>query len=97
MVTENILVEDGVMNGAIGTVRKILFCTDVVVEGQIPNCVIVELDYYDGPAFPNLPPKHVPIFPCKNWSNGKRSEKKHFRIQLPLILAWAFTIYKAQV
>lgn len=86
----NLWVDVGLVNGALGTVMAI--CYD---SGQcppdLPVAVMVRFDSYAGPT---LADGTVPITPqhCSWFSTTKQCS----RLQLPLKLAWAATIHKAQ-
>ena len=90
MLTANLWVDMGLVNGAMGTVIAICYHN-----GQqppdLPIAVTVQFDSYSGPT---LSDGTVPICPLRHtWStpNGSCS-----RLQLPLKLAWTVTIHKAQ-
>ena len=60
----------------------------------LPDFVVVHFPEYTGPAlFPNLPGTWVPIAPA---SIANKQSKKYVRTGLPLQLADALTIHKAQ-
>ena len=89
MLTSNLWVEVGLVNGAMGTVAAICYCSGGPPD--LPVAVMVHFDSYSGPA---LSDATVPIIPLRRtWftSGGQCS-----RLQLPLKLAWAVTIHKAQ-
>ena len=93
-LTVNLATEAGLVNGAMGHVR------DVVWSGDVPQFVLVEFDTYTGPPFFDCDPsdfnnplrRSVPItvFPA-DLDKGRGQ-----RIQFPLRLAWALTIHKSQ-
>jgi hypothetical protein len=73
--------DEGVGNGAQGTVKGIVPqenttytfdpATKIFSADKLPKCIIVEIkDLNPRLKFPNLPPKHVPIFPHES-KNGK--------------------------
>lgn len=91
MLTANLWVQAGLVNGATGTVVTI--CYDGAGEGppNLPVAVTVRFDSYSGPT---LHDGSVPIIPLRRiWLV---SEKQCSRLQLPLKLAWAVTIHKCQ-
>ena len=58
---------------------------------SLPTAVMVRFDSYSSPT---LPDGSAPIVPIRRtWSN---SGKSCSRLQIPLKLAWAITIHKAQ-
>ena len=91
MLRMNLWDRAGLVNGAMGTVRKIIY-KDEGPPG-LSYCVLVKFDNYTGPSITNEPGV-VPIQPyTARWYNGTKSL---FRTQLPIILAWAITIHKSQ-
>ena len=89
MLTSNLWVEVGLVNGAMGTVEAI--CYKDTTPPALPVAVMVRFDHYTGPTVYD---GTVPITPVRrNWSSscGQCS-----RLQLPLKLAWAVTIHKSQ-
>ena len=89
MLTSNLWIKMGLVNGAMGTVEAICYTRDK--PPALPVAVMVRFDHYSGPAMYN---KTVPITPIRrNWSSlgGQCS-----RLQLQLKLAWAVTIHKSQ-
>ena len=92
MLTSNLWTGVGLVNGAMGTVILIAICYK---SGQappnLPVPVMLRFDSYPGPT---LPDGTVPIVPIRHtWS---ASSAQCSRLQLPLKLAWAVTIHKAQ-
>ena len=90
MLTFNLWVEVGLVNGAVGTVEAICYG-----EGEsppsLPVAVTVHFDSYTGPT---LPDGTVPITPQhRTWLS---TNKQCSRLQLPLKLSWAVTIHKSQ-
>ena len=83
MLNSNLWVDAGLVNGAI--------CYQNRGPPDLPLAVMVKFDSYSGPA---LHDGSVPIIPlCRTWlHNGVTCS----RLQLPLKLAWAVTIHKAQ-
>ena len=89
MLTSNLWVEVGLVNGAMGTIESI--CYRSGGPPDLPLAVMVKFDHYSGPT---LHDGTVPITPLRrNWSN---SGAQCSRLQLPLKLAWAVTIHKSQ-
>ena len=87
MLSANLWVEVGLVNGALGTVEY---------EGDqrppnLPIAVTVKFDSYSGPT---LPDGTVPITPLRRtWFS---TTKPCSRLKIPLKLAWAVTIHKSQ-
>ena len=89
MLTANVWIEAGRIDGAMGTVQSV--CYQHGGPPALPLAVMVEFDAYSGLSLHN---DSVPILPLRwRWfSTGVVC----LRLQLPLRLAWAITIYKAQ-
>ena len=91
MLTTNLWVQVGLVNGAMGTVVAI--CYDDAGESppRLPVAVTVRFDSFSGPT---LSDGSVPITPLRRtWLS---TDKTCSRLQLPLKLAWAVTIHKCQ-
>ncbi len=90
MLTSNLWVDAGLVNGAMGTVAAICYRSGQAPP-SLPVSVMVHFDSYPGPTYPD---GTVPIIPVRrSWS---MSGVHCSRLQLPLKLAWAVTIHKAQ-
>jgi hypothetical protein len=95
MCTDNLWTCEGLVNGAMGTVRGIVYQNNLA---QLP-IVLVDFPSYSGPAFDSGTPTVVPIAPVtrqglKVWHQGATVSVN--RTQLPLQLASAITIHKSQ-
>ena len=89
MLTANLWVDMGLVNGAMGTVVAICY-SNGGTPPHLPVAVMVRFDSYQGPT---LPASTIPITPLRRtWSVSGASCS---RLQLPLKLAWAVTIHKA--
>ena len=89
MLTSNLWVETGLVNGAMGTVVAICYLSGGPPE--LPLAVMVRFDKYSGPT---LHDGSVPIIPIRRtWIHHGTTCS---RLQLPLKLAWAITIHKSQ-
>ena len=108
LLTSNLWVEAGLVNGAMGTVRGFVWPEGgrpgaKETEKSMPLCVVVEFDEVklrsaDGEErsfFPGEPDKKnwVPIFRQEATSTFQEGL---VRWQFPLVLAWAITHWKAQ-
>ena len=93
MLTRNLWTEAGLCNGAMGTVRHIIFAENQTPP-MLPIAIIVEFDdkEYIGPSFCEDIPNCVPIYPVTRFSNNNDLERQQF----PLKLAWSITIHKSQ-
>ena len=90
MLSANLWVEVGLVNGALGTVEAICYEGDQRPP-NLPIAVTVKFDSYSGPT---LPDGTVPITPLRRtWFS---TTKPCSRLQIPLKLAWAVTIHKSQ-
>ena len=89
-LTSNLWVDTGLVNGAMGTVAAICYRSGQAPP-SLPVSVMVLFDSYSGPTYPD---GTVPITPVRrSWSvSGVQCS----RLQLPIKLAWAVTIHKAQ-
>src|SRR5579859_8202597 len=94
MLTKNIWQAKGLYNGALGTVRGILY-GDGIAPPNLPRCVLVEFDEYQGPR---IDPVHnvVPIVTEIVQFDARTGKPEASREQLPLVLGWAITIHKSQ-
>ena len=90
MLTANLWVDMGLVNGAMGTVVAICY-SNGGTPPHLPVAVMVRFDSYQGPT---LPDSIVPITPLRRTWSVSGASCSH--LQLPLKLAWAVTIHKAQ-
>ena len=91
MLTANLWVQAGLVNGAVGTVVAICYNESDGSPPSLPQAVTVQFDSYTGPT---LSDGTVPITPLRRtWLS---TNLQCSRLQLPLKLAWAITIHKAQ-
>lgn len=90
MLRKNLCVTKGLVNGALGTVRQIVFKQEERPPA-LPYVILVEFDRYAGPYFQN---NLFPIMPIV--TNWKDRGLDCWRKQLPVTLAYALTIHKSQ-
>ena len=89
MLTSNLWVDKGLVNGAMGIVAAICYLT-----GSPPYLPVSVMVHFDSHSGPTLPDGTVPITPLRrSWST---SGAQCSRTQLPLKLSWAVTIHKSQ-
>jgi ATP-dependent exoDNAse (exonuclease V) alpha subunit len=92
MLTDNIWVENGLVNGTMGTVRDAVWNEGQDATKDMPMAIMVEVDDYDGPKFPGT--NYVPIFPVTRRFEYKKRDCS--RTNFPLCPAYAITVHKAQ-
>ena len=91
MLTANLWVQEGLVNGAVRTVKAICYLSGESPP-TLPVAVTVKFDSYNGPT---LSDGTVPITPMhRTWFTT--NSKQCSRLQLPLKLSWAVTIHKSQ-
>jgi ATP-dependent exoDNAse (exonuclease V) alpha subunit len=92
MLTDNIWVENGLVNGSMGTVRDIVWNEGQDPIKDMPTTIIVEVDDYAGPKLPGT--NYIPIFPVTRRFEYKKRDCS--RTNFLLRLAYALTVHKAQ-
>jgi len=92
MLTDNLWVENGLVNGSMGTVRDVVWHEGQDATKDMPMAIMVEVDDYDGPKFPGT--NYVPIFPVTRRFEYKKRDCS--RTNFPLCPAYAITVHKAQ-
>lgn len=93
MLTENLWTERGLVNGALGTVRGLHWSDSDDISKVVPT-ILVQFDKYDGPTELYEGQKVVPVAPSRR--DFAAGNVACTRIQVPLTIAWAITIHKAQ-
>ena len=96
MLTRNLWVEKGLVNGAMGTVRDISWKEGQDPSKDLPEVLMVQFDNYKGPFFAEDADGSgfVPIFPTTAWFECNGADCT--RTQFPLRIAYAITVHKAQ-
>src|SRR5438552_2468904 len=95
MLTRNVWQTKGLYNGAIGTIRGLLFNENICPLFQL-ICIVVAFDEYCGPAITPQDEKIVTIVP-ETVSFDPHSGKTGSRHQLPLVLGWAVNVACSRV
>ena len=90
MLKANLWINKGLVNGALGYIRKIIYQPEHSPPINPPDVLMIEFDNYFGPTVDNLVP--IPQI-TKNWFS---KSIKCTRKQFPIELAWAITIHKSQ-
>lgn len=90
MLRRNLCVARGLVNGALGTVRSIVYLPENRPPA-LPHVVLVHFDKFTGPYLRN---REFPILPVT--STWKDRGVECSRRQFPLSLAYALTIHKSQ-
>ena len=93
IITRNLWKEAGLNNGAVCTVKYIVYAHGIKPP-DLPAVVLVHCPQYRGPSFFQDEDKVVPIPPViHRWFQRK---KECSRTMIPLVPAYAVTIHKAQ-
>ena len=95
MLTANLWTEARLVNSSMGTIQDLLFKEN---QGppSLPIAVLISFDNYTGPTISNLEGERVvPIVPIRRTWESK-SRVICLRLQIPVCLAWAITVYKSQ-
>ena len=93
LITSNLWKESGLVNGAQGTVYKIVYRPQHKPP-ELPAVVFVEVPQYIGPSYFDDKPNIVPIVPItRQWFQRKTLCQ---RTALPLVPSYALTIHKSQ-
>ena len=93
-LTSNLWTTFGLVNGANGTVKDIIYANNYI-PNDLPKAIFIEFDYYTGPKFfPENDHRHswIPINPLDIYSQSHGTN----RIQYPIRLSYALTIHKSQ-
>ena len=93
MLIRNVWQTKGLYNGALGTVRRLIYA-----EGQkpptLPLCILIESDDYSGPSV--VPGRNLVPIVSETIQFDSKSGVSGSRQQFPLTLGWAMTIHKSQ-
>ena len=93
MLIRNVWQTKGLYNGALGTVRGLIYG-----EGKkpptLPLCILIEFDNYSGPSV--VPGRNLVPIVLETIQFESRSGVSGSRQQFPLTLGWAITLQKSQ-
>eukprot|EP00919_Chromeraceae_sp_WS-2016_P025958 GHVR01061374.1.p1 GENE.GHVR01061374.1~~GHVR01061374.1.p1 ORF type:complete len:328 (-),score=28.44 GHVR01061374.1:347-1330(-) len=98
MLTRNNASSFGLVNGSFGYLRGLVYTPHESHHHTLPpRYALVDFDTYKGPQFFKTPGRERWVtIPCSDSQFGDVSHAENNRNQLPLMLAWAFTIHKSQ-
>lgn len=90
MLRRNLWTEKGLVNGALGFVREIIYEPECNPSNSKPVVILAQFDKYTGPTINGL----VPIAPVTN--NFKYKGQSMSRKQFPIQLAYSMSVHKSQ-
>jgi len=98
MLTENIWVTQGLVNGRIGFVRDVVWGAGVTSpRTEPPDVLLVHFPGYTGPCHKEFNgEKLVPIFRSKREFMFRGNQGACTRTQFPIVLSYAITVHKSQ-
>ena len=96
MLLWNINISLGLVNGSTGIIKEFIFCENIHAP-SLPYAIIIQFADYTGPSYFSGvgQEKWVPTFP-ETFKWGGAGENDNFRIQFPICLAYALTVWKSQ-
>jgi ATP-dependent DNA helicase PIF1 len=91
--TSNLWTQVGIVNGAFGIVRDIIYPLNKKID-SLPEIVFIELNDYNGPQYLIDPARKnwIPINVASAYKHQLNATRTHF----PIRLAYAMTIHRAQ-
>ena len=95
ILTKNIWPEAGLINGAFGKIWDVIYAIDEAPPA-LPIALLVEIPSFRGKSFIDGVPNIVPIVPVQSKFDIGEEKIECTRTQLPVMLAYALTIHKAQ-
>ena len=99
LINQNFDVEGGIVNGSTGTIESIRYIIDKNGERHLVSCTVQVKDCTND-ALPHLEPHHIPILEDTVEMTFTHPFSKQkctiHRTQVPILLAFAITVYKAQ-
>ena len=93
MLSTNLWTDMGLVNGSMGTIIDLTWEAGQDPNTTLPFAILIWFDEYSGPVFPGCDAGIVPVFTELNWFDFKGASCT--RIQFPLHLAYAITVYKS--
>jgi ATP-dependent DNA helicase PIF1 len=96
MLTQNIWVELGLVNGTTGTVEDVVWKGHADIKKDQPQALLIAVDGYNGPALYTQQDgrKVTPVFSIlREWEGARGSCSRR---QFPVTLAFALTVHKSQ-
>merc|ERR1712115_438797 len=103
VITANLAVEHGIMNGTRGILREILYThsdgpSHANVHERMPHTLLIDCPEYSGPPFFDVDthPERRTWIPLRPREHSHENRDGITRIQFPVTLGWAMTTEKAQ-
>ena len=96
MLSWNVCLSVGLVNGATGVIIDLIYENGENAP-NLPYAIIFQFNEYKGPPFFSGEGKEkwVPIL-AEEYKWGDSNKEEHYRIQFPICLAWALTLWKSQ-
>ena len=94
-LTSNLWTNKGLVNGANGFVRDIIYPIDYKEKSLLPSVIFIEFEHYTGPRFFEKNDLRFNWIPINIFDAYSLKWNAH-RLQFPFRLAYALTIHKAQ-
>ncbi len=95
IITKNIWPEAGLINGTFGTIWEVIYAKNTAPP-DLPIALLVQIPSFRGKSFIDEVPNIVPIVPVTSKFQFGEQELDCTRTQLPVMLAYALTVHKAQ-
>ena len=102
LITANLAVEHGIMNGTRGILREILYThsdgpSHANVHERMPHTLLIDCPEYSGPPFFDVDthPERRTWIPLRPREHSHDNSEGITRIQFPVTLGWAMTTEKA--
>ena len=92
LLTKNLWTDAGLTNGAVGTVKYIIYDNDL--PPKLPKFVLCHFKDYEGPSYLEEEEKLVPIVPQEHYFI--KQKKSCYRKMIPLNPGYAISIHSSQ-